>query len=136
MWIVLSFATMSLMATMLLLFVAIGRAGVVPSVALFYILALALLFNFVYLKAMGTPLAVPRNAIPLIVCAALASFLGNLSGMQAMNLAPNAGYAVAIESSKVVAVALLSIWLFAAQFSLLKGLGVVLCTVGTALICL
>ena len=56
MWIALSLGAMGLLATMLLLIVPPGRAGVQASVILFYVFAAGALFNFVYLKYQGTSL--------------------------------------------------------------------------------
>jgi hypothetical protein len=136
MWIVLSLATMGLMATMLLFLIHLGRVGVEPSIVLLYLFAAGCAFNFVYLKVMGTPLHLSATAVPWILGAAAASFFGNLCGLMAMKLAPNPGYPVAIEGSKMVVVTLLSIWLFAAHFSAVKGLGALFCAIGVALICL
>jgi hypothetical protein len=72
----------------------------------------------------------------LIVLAAVASFFGNLCLLKAINEAPNAGYPTAIVSFQMVVVTLASVWLFAAQFSVIKGLGVLLAALGIGLICL
>lgn len=136
MWIVFSFGAMGLLATMLLLFVPLGRMGVHPSVVLFYLFTVGALLSFVYLKYFGTSLRLPGIAPVWIVFAAIASFLGNLCYLRAINLAPNPGYPTAIEGSKMLVVTLLSVWLFAAPFSCLKGLGALCCAVGVALMCL
>lgn len=138
MWIALSLATMGLMSIMLLLLNGLNRLGVDQSVTLLGLFAMILVVNVVYLVAMRTPLRLPTTPLPwvLIVGAAIASFLGNLCFLKAMNHAPNPGYPCAIEGSKVVIVTLISIWLFAAHFSYLKGLGALCCAIGVALICL
>ncbi len=69
-----------------------------------------------------------------IAGAALTSFLGNLCAVNAINLAPNPGYASAIEASKAALVVLLSVLLFASDFSFLKGLGVMCCTIGVVML--
>lgn len=136
MWIVYSLAAMGFLAAMTLMFVPPGRAGVPPSVVLFYLFLLACLINIGSIQFQGTSLKVSWNAMLWIAGAALASFLGNLCALKAINLAPNPGYASAIEASKAPIVVLLSVWLFASNFSLLKGLGALLCAVGVALISL
>jgi len=136
MWIVYSLGAMVFLAAMTLMFVPPGRAGVHPSVVLFYLFLLACLFNFGYLKFQQTSLNVSWNALLWIVGAAMASFLGNLCALNAINLAPNPGYASAIEASKAPVVVLLSVWLFASHFSLMKGLGALFCAVGVALLSL
>jgi drug/metabolite transporter (DMT)-like permease len=139
MWITLSLVCMGCMATMLLLLNQLNVMKVKPSITLFYLFASILLVNFVYLKCEGTSLRPPARVVPwiLILCAAAASFFGNLCMLKAMNIAPNPGYPVAIEASKMVIVGLASIWLFGSHFSLSKGgLGTLCCAIGVALICL
>ncbi len=136
MWIVFSLAAMGFLAAMTLMYVPPGRAGVHPSVLLFYLFLCAGLFNFGYVKFHGTPLTISRSSLLWIIGAAVASFFGNLCALQAINLAPNPGYASAIEASKAPVVVLLSVWFFAAHFSWLKGLGALFCALGVALISL
>jgi uncharacterized membrane protein len=136
MWIVFSLGAMGFLAAMTLMFVPPGRAGVNPSVVLFYLFLCACLFNFGYITFQRTSFGVSWNALLWIVGAALASFLGNLCALNAINLAPNPGYASAIEASKAPVVMLLSVWLFASHFSVLKGLGALFCAIGVALLSL
>jgi hypothetical protein len=136
MWIVASLGAMGFLAAMTLMFVPPGRAGVPASVVLFHLFLLACLLNFGYLQLQGIPLKVSWNLWPWIVGAALTSFLGNLCALKAINLAPNPGYASAIEASKAPVVVLFSVWLFASHFSYVKGLGVLCCAIGVALLSL
>lgn len=138
MWIALSVATMALMSIMLLLLNGLNRLGVDQSITLLCLLVTMLAVNGVYLATVGTPLRLPTTTLPwvLIICAGIASFLGNLCALKAMNLAPNPGYPCAIEGSKVLIVTLMSVWLFAAHFSYVKGIGVLCCMLGVGLICL
>jgi hypothetical protein len=135
-WIALSLATMTMMAAMLLMLIQLGRIGVEPALVLFYLFGAVCLLSFAYLKFLGRPLYLPGSAVPWIVGAAGACFFGNLCGLKAMNLAPNPGYPTAIEGAKMLVVVLASIGLFAAEFSLMKGLGVLCCAIGVALLCL
>lgn len=136
MWIVYSLGAMGFLAAMTLMFVPPGRAGVQPSVVLFWLFLCACAFTFGYLTFQRTSFGVSWNAMLWIVGAALASFLGNLCALKAINLAPNPGYASAIEASKAPVVVLFSVWLFASHFSLVKGLGALLCAAGVALLSL
>lgn len=106
MWVVLSAGAMLFLAVMMLMIVPPGRAGVHPSVVLFYLLLLASLFNLGYLGHQGTSLRIPGSALLWVVGAALASFVGNFSYIAAINVAPNPGYACAIESMKAPVVML------------------------------
>jgi uncharacterized membrane protein len=136
MWIAYSFGAMAFLAVMTLMFIPPGRAGVNPSVTLFYLFLCACLFIFGCLKVQGTSLHVSRTALVWILGAAIMSFLGNLCALRAITLAPNPGYASAIEASKAPVVMLLSVWLFASHFSTIKGLGALLCAIGVALLSL
>jgi uncharacterized membrane protein len=136
MWIGLSFAAMGLLASMLLLVVPPGRAGVPAAVVVFYIFAVAACLTFLYLKSQGISIRMPGSAVAWVGAAALASFLGNLCFFKAMQVAPNPGYPGAIEGSKMLLVTVLSVWLFSAHFSLLKGLGALCCAIGVALMCI
>ena len=134
MWIALSFGSMLLLAAMMLMIVPPGRAGAHPSVVLFYIFLLGGLFNLGYVKYQGTSHRLPGSTLLWIAGAAMASFLGNFCYIKAINIAPNPGYACAIEALKAPVVVLMSIWLFASHFSFLKALGVLCCGIGVALI--
>jgi hypothetical protein len=138
MWILFSLVAMVLMAVMTLLFKQLCRIGVDPSMTLLWLFAVMIPLNLTYIKLAGIPLYVPKTAAPwvLIVCAAAASFLGNLFGLKAIHVAPNPGYPTAIAGAQMVLVTLASVWLFAAQFSAMKGLGALFCAIGVALICL
>jgi drug/metabolite transporter (DMT)-like permease len=138
MWIALSLAAMVLMAVMTLLFKQLCRVGVDPSMTLLWLFVVMIPLNLMYIKFARIPFYVPRTALPwvLIVCAAAASFLGNLCGLRALHVAPNPGYPTAITGAQMVLVTLASVWLFAAELSLMKGLGVACCAIGVALICL
>ena len=136
-WIALSLAAMALFALFLLLIIPPGRAGVDSSVVLFYsVFAGGWLLDLAYLALLGGQFHISTAAVKWVVCAAAASFLGNLCLLMAMRRAPNPGYPIAIESSKALVVTLVSVWLFAAELSLLKGLAALCCVVGVALICL
>jgi hypothetical protein len=137
MWIAMSLAAMGLMAAMLLLLSGLNRLGLDQSITLLCLFPLIFLFNIVYVLVAETPLRLPTTASAwlLLAGAALASFLGNLYCLKAMNLAPNPGYPVAIQGANVLIVTLVSLWLFASPFSYLKGLGVLCCVIGVALIC-
>lgn len=138
MWIGLSLATMGLMSVMLLLLNGLNRLGVDQSITLLCLFAVILVVNAIYLVAVGTPLRLPTTILPwiLIVGAAIASFLGNLCFLKAMHLSPNPGYPCAIEGSKMLLVTVVSLWLFASHLTLIKGVGVLCCALGVALICL
>ena len=137
MWIAMSLAAMGCMAAMLLLLTGLNRLKLDQSITLLCLFPLILLFNVLYILVTRTPLRLPTTASAwlLLVGAALASFVGNLYCLKAMNLAPNPGYPVAIQGANVLIVTLASLWLFAAEFSYWKGVGVLLCVIGVTLIC-
>jgi hypothetical protein len=138
MWIVLSLTGMLCMAAMSLCLNQLNRLKVDPAVSLLCLFAMILAINIVYIRAVGSMHPLPKTAGPWVVLAvaAAASFFGNLCFVTAMKSAPNPGYPVAIEGAKALVVTLASLALFASQLSLIKGLGVLSCAVGVALICL
>jgi hypothetical protein len=134
MWVAYSLAATGFLAAMTLMFVPPGRAGVHPSVLLFYLFLYACVFYFAYAKYQGISLHVSGTSMAWILGAAIVSFLGNLCVLFAINTAPNPGYASAIEASKAPIVVILSVFLFASHFSFTKGLGALLCAIGVALL--
>lgn len=136
MWIALSLGGMGLLAAMLLLFVPAYHAGVDPAIILFYVWSVGSLSIFAYIKLRGISICVPQKTVTWLIGVVVTGFLGNVCYLMAMSLAPNPGYPGAIEGSKMLVVTLASVWLFAAKFSWLKGLGALCCAIGVALICL
>ncbi|MEN6450274.1 MAG: EamA family transporter [Thermoguttaceae bacterium] len=134
-WIVYSLGAMAFLAAMTLMFVPVTRSTP-PSVVLFYLFVAVAIVNFGYLRYQGTPLNVSTTGLLWILAAALASFCGNLCNLNAIKLAPNAGYAAAIEASKAPVVVLMAALLFAQHLSFTKGLGAALCAIGVALLSL
>jgi uncharacterized membrane protein len=134
MWVALSLGSMALLAAMILMIMPPQRAGVPSPVVLFYLFLIATTINFGYLKAQGTSFSISGRALAWVAGAAVASFIGNFLYFKAINIAPNPGYACAVESAKAAVVTLAAILLFASHFSYIKGLGVLLCAMGVALI--
>jgi drug/metabolite transporter (DMT)-like permease len=125
------------MAVMLLLINGAVNKGAPESLVLFYVFAGGALCSFFYLLTQKTSFLVPPDTLLLIVCAPIASFIANFWYFKGMHLAPNAGYAAAIEGCKALLVTIAAIWLFkGSSLSCQKVLGVLCCVIGVALISL
>jgi drug/metabolite transporter (DMT)-like permease len=71
-----------------------------------------------------------------LVLAAVLGYAGNYCQTMAVTTAPNPGYALAIISSQAIVVALASCFLFSSDLSLMKIVGIVLCTSGVVFLSL
>jgi hypothetical protein len=77
---------------------------------------------------------VSRQAVGLIALAGVLSYVGNLSAVRAVALAPNPGYANAVVGLQAVVITAVSLVLFNAPFSPAKVVGVLLCVAGVTLV--
>jgi|WetSurMetagenome_2_1015567.scaffolds.fasta_scaffold870708_1 drug/metabolite transporter (DMT)-like permease len=136
MWVIYSLGATLLLALMSLVFKKLGNDGVPAGLLLCYLFAMLTVFSIGWLKYQGTPLHISPSALLWIAGAAVASFFGNLCVVNSLNLAPNPGYASAIEASKALIVVVASVWLFSSEFSFTKGLGALCCVIGVVLLSL
>lgn len=70
----------------------------------------------------------------LVFCASCFSFIGNLSGIQAIGLAPNPGYHGAIKSAIILVTTLLSTKFFSSDFTPTRVLGAVVVIAGIVIL--
>lgn len=125
---------MACFAGMQLLFKYFSRGGMSPAAILVFVFGFGWLFFMVHVATLRTDVAVSPSAAGLLLAAGLLGYLGNLFGVRAVALAPNAGYAVAIFGLQALIVTIVSVMLLGASLSWLKVLGVVLCCLGVALL--
>lgn len=92
--------------------------------------------SLIGIKICGEKLFVPcsRLEIGLIIAAALCAYVGNLSQLKAFSSAPNPGYAVAIAGTQAILFTVASIFLFDAEYNLIKIAGVILSVLGLSLL--
>ena len=102
---------------------------------LLYMFAFTALLYFVYQLKTGTGLKINVSAILLLLLASAFAFIGNLCDVEALRLAPNAGYASAVKSGQILVITLVAYLMFADQkLSWLGALGVVFIFCGVVLL--
>mgnify|MGYP000689227696 FL=1 len=63
----------------------------------------------------GIPLSVPLTSLSLLILASFFAFLGNLCDVEALKLAPNAGYAGAVKGGQIMVITFAAYFLFKDQ---------------------
>jgi hypothetical protein len=134
MWHWYALTAMGCFATMQLIFTYLNRKGVAPAVTLLWVFAFGALFYVGHMRVTRTPMPVAPSSIALMVVAAALAYVGNLSSVRSLTLAPNPGYAVALVSMQAAVVTLVAIAIFGLTVTWMKGLGVLLCCLGIALL--
>ncbi len=95
-----------------------------------------LVFIFVALQQIfsGNGYKLPASQLIYVLIAAIGAFAIIHFSLMAIAIAPNPGYVSGLTSLSVVVIAITSIFLFDAHFSLSKFLGIILCLFGVYLI--
>jgi hypothetical protein len=119
---------------MQLLFKELTRQGVPTATMLMWVFALGALQYVLHVRTTGLSIAAAPWAFALMAVTALLSYVGNLYSVRAVAAAPNPGYAVAIVGLQAGVVTVASVALFGVAVTWIKGLGVVLCALGVALL--
>ncbi len=133
-WLLYAVVAMVSFAAMFLVSRRVLDTGVTSQAFTFYIFLLVTLMLFAYVLATKTSLSLTKYAVIFLIAAAVFSAVGNVVFFQAIKLAPNPGYAVAIMSTNALLVTIASIFLFKAQFSVVKVMGIILAVVGVILL--
>ncbi len=133
-WLAYAIVAMVSFAAMFLVSRKVLDTGVTSQAFTFYIFLLVTLMLFAYVLATKTSLSLTKYAVIFLIAAAVFSAVGNVVFFQAIKLAPNPGYAVAIMSTNALLVTIASIFLFKAQFSVVKVMGIILAVVGVILL--
>jgi uncharacterized membrane protein len=136
-WFVYSLITMFGFAVMTLLFKKLTTMGLSSKIINLYF------WGFTFLGFLLLSVIIKGELIPprgknlflfLIIIAAIISVVANLALVEAIGIAPNPGYAKAVMACEVAIVAIASIFLFASEFTLAKGLGILLVILGVVLL--
>ncbi|MCG8548969.1 MAG: DMT family transporter [Desulfobacterales bacterium] len=98
------------------------------SVILLYLFAFTTPAYLIYNVTTGTPLDINWTALLFLLLASVFAFIGNLCDVEALRLAPNAGYAAAIKSGQIIVITMMAFLLFKDQKITVSGL------IGVALI--
>ena len=121
-------------AGMQLLFAHLTRNGLTPAPILVFVFGFGWLFYLAHVAVLRTALPTRPSVIGLLLAAGTLGYAGNLAAVRAVGLAPNPGYAVSIFGLQALVVTLVSMVVLGAPLSWTKICGVVLCTVGVALL--
>nr|WP_320014577.1 EamA family transporter [uncultured Desulfobacter sp.] len=92
------------------------------SVILLYLFAFTTPAYLIYNVVTGTPLKINYTALFFLLLASVFAFIGNLCDVEALRLAPNAGYASAIKSGQIIVITIMAFLLFKDQRITLSGL--------------
>lgn len=125
---------MSCFAGMQLVFKFLTGRGLTSPAILVFVFGFGWLLFTVHVLTVRTPLPVTPTVVALLFTAGLLGYVGNYFAVRAVALAPNAGYAVAISGLQALVVTLVSVVVLGSSLSWLKGLGVLLCCLGVALL--
>lgn len=134
MWIFLSLLAALCFTVMFLLFKQLEIRSVPTVVSLAWIFIVGTLLYVGHVVAVRESLRTSGAILCILIAAGVLSYLGNAFQFRAISIAPNPGYAVAVVSVQALMVTIASVFLFGADFSLLKGFGALLCVVGVALL--
>lgn len=105
------------------------------AVILLYLFAFTTPAYLIYNVATGTPLKINCSALLFLLMASVLAFIGNLCDVEALRLAPNAGYSSAIKSGQIIVITITAFLLFKDQRITLSGLvGVALIFCGVVLL--
>jgi len=141
-------------AGMVLLYKKLGHTRVNGSllpmpVTLFYLFGIGTILYFIHVSVLyfnspdvvGNPAALLFNTSGVaiwmwvvIIATGVFMYVGNICFIKAVSMAPNPGYAVAIESTKAVLIAVASYFLFSDDLEWMHSAGVLLCVVGVTVI--
>lgn len=91
------------------------------SVILLYLFIFTAPIFLLYNVATGTPLKIDHPALILLLLASILAFVGNLCDIEALRLAPNAGYASAVKSGQIIVLTIAAFLLFKDQRITLSG---------------
>lgn len=92
------------------------------SVILLYLFAFTAPVFLIYNIVTGTPLKIDYSALILLLLASMLAFVGNLCDVEALRLAPNAGYASAVKSGQIIVITIAAIFLFKDQRITVSGI--------------
>ena len=135
-WVACSFISMISFSAMMLLFKKLTETNMLPGVINFYFFLFSTVAIFLFNVIRGTKLELPSNSIYIFVLTALIAVAANFFSISAMKLAPNPGYAKAIQSFDVSIITIASVFLFGSQITIAKAAGIVFSVLGLMLLSL
>ena len=102
---------------------------------LLYLFAITSIIYLGYNWKWGESLKIGWSALLLILLASIFAFIGNMCDVEALRLAPNAGYASAVKSGQILVITIASCFLFKdQQISWQGAFGVIMIFTGVGLL--
>mgnify|MGYP001576813245 CR=1 FL=1 len=133
-WYALSMTAAVLLAILVLIVKRGLNEGISSWLWMMYYYTFASIFLAVYLISNGSNIQVSKFLILLLIAASILGVLGNVASTQAVKLAPNPGYSMAVTSTQALLIVIASVFLFGSEFTILKGLGTFLVVAGVILL--
>ena len=121
-------------AGMQLCFKYLAAGGVSTPILLLFVFVITTMLFVLHAAIIRSTLTVDPKLMKFIIAAAVLSYLGNLFMVRAIAEAPNPGYAMGVISGQAVVVTIGAILFFRSDFSVLKGVGIVLTVVGATIL--
>ncbi len=134
MWQIYSLVTLVLFSGAFLLFKYASNNGVSALSIMVYFFGVAFVCFAGHAGITRAQILSTPQVMGALVLAAILGYAGNYCQTMAVTTAPNPGCALAIISSQAVVVALASWFLFSSDLSVLKIVGIILCTGGVVLL--
>jgi len=104
-------------------------------IILLYLFAFTTAMFFIFNIQVGAGFSVSTSLLLLIICASVFAFAGNYFDLQALSLAPNAGYAAAIKGGQIILITAGAYFLFKGQSISISGVaGVFFIVLGITLL--
>jgi uncharacterized membrane protein len=133
-WFTYALVAMISFTLMFLAFIKIGKLGLPSETTFVYYCLFAGLLALLYSLSGKIPLSATKYLLIFLLLAGLFGAIGNIFLFKAMSSSPNPGYAIAVSGIHVLLVAIVSIFLFKAEFTLIKGLGTIFAVLGIILL--
>ena len=134
MWVISAVLALLAFAGLQLSFKRLAMGGMSAPSMLLLVFGITTVLLGMHVWAVRGSLAVQPRLYKFVLLAAVLGYLGNLFMVRALAEAPNPGYAMGVIGAQAVFVTLGAIVLFGSEFSLVKGLGIMLTVAGAALL--
>ena len=135
-WFILSLTAMLSFACMALTLKKLTYLLPTP-VLLFYVLLLTSVITVIFCVKKNFNLSINLTTFGFLLLASILAFIGNITDIESMKIAPNPGYASAVKSGQIVLITCIALLIFPGQKLSMQGIsGVLLIFAGVALLAL
>jgi len=133
-WFILALIAMISFTILFLILKKIADFGINSAVIYFYTSILAALVALIYIFGSNLRLNVNTYSLFLLIIVGIIAFIGNVFLIESLKVAPNPGYSLAVIAMNNVLVAIISVFVFKSEITLIKGFGILLAIIGTILL--